>query len=233
MKLAFPKIFFFDLEGTLLKKDFSLDNGKVAPSAWTVLAKALGNDCYIEEEATKDKWNAGHYKGYLDWMSDTVRIQKKYGLSKDVFDRVISSAELHSGVVEVFREIRNRKSFICVISGGFKALIDQYHPLLKPDHVFCACEYFFDSEGKLASFNLLPTDEAGKVAFMRLVLKEHGISPRDSAFVGDGKNDVYLARETGVSIAFNAQPELRAVCDYTIDQPFGQEDFSEVLKYFD
>ena len=40
-----PKIWFFDMEGTLLQKDFALDNGKVAPSAWIVLAKLISEEC--------------------------------------------------------------------------------------------------------------------------------------------------------------------------------------------
>jgi hypothetical protein len=47
------KICFFDMEGTLLEKNLSLDNGKVAPSAWTVLAKEISEACYIEEEKQK------------------------------------------------------------------------------------------------------------------------------------------------------------------------------------
>lgn len=233
MKRSFPKIFFFDLEGTVLKKDFSLDNGKVAPSAWTVLAKELGEECYIEEERTKDKWLAGEYKGYLDWMKETVLIHQKYGLTKDTFDKVIESAELHPGVIETFDEIRKRESIICIISGGFKALCDRFHSRLKPDHAFCGCEYYFNNTGNLISFNLLPTDEIGKAIFMKLVALEHNISPKDCAFVGDGKNDVHLAKEVGFSIAFNAQPELIQAATKSIEQSPNSIDFTAVLEYFD
>lgn len=38
------------MEGTLLVKNKLLDNGKVAPSAWTALAKIIGHEFYKEEE---------------------------------------------------------------------------------------------------------------------------------------------------------------------------------------
>lgn len=233
MKRRFPKIFFFDLEGTLLKKDYSLDNGKVAPSAWTVLAKELGENCYQEEEKTKDKWLEGGYKGYLDWMSDTVRIHQKYGLKKGLFYKVINSSELHPGVAHTISMIKQRGGIVCIISGGFKALCDRLQPILKPDHVFCACEYFFDSAGNLDSFNLLPTDEKGKAIFMRLIAEEHGVPPEDCVFVGDGKNDVHLAEAVGFSIAFNAQKELIEVSDVSIKQEMNAIDFSQILSFFD
>ena len=62
-------------------------------------------------------------------------------------------------------------------------------------------------------------------------MKEHGLVPDECAFVGDGKNDVYLAKEVGTSIAFNAPKELQRVTTYVIEQPEEQEDFREVLKY--
>ena len=55
----YPKIVFMDLEGTLLQKAIHLDDGRVAPSAWTLLAERLGPDALREEEATKDRWLKG------------------------------------------------------------------------------------------------------------------------------------------------------------------------------
>src|SRR5690554_5842518 len=104
--MLIPKIWFFDMEGTILKKTHELDNGKVAPSAWTALARDLGEECYLEEEATKDKWLAGEYKGYLDWMRDTVLIHKKYGLTRGHINKIVRNAEFHRGAEELFKWLR-------------------------------------------------------------------------------------------------------------------------------
>lgn len=216
------------MEGTLLQKDFALDNGKVAPSAWTVLAKLISEECYLEEELSKDRWNAGEYNGYLDWMKDTIRIQQKHGLKKWHVDEIVKSAKLHNGAHELITSIKATNAKVVLISGGIKALADKVQRELKIDHAFSACEYFFDDCGNLDFYNLLPTDNEGKASFMQQIAKEYGVNASECAFVGDGKNDKFLARLVGLSIAFNAQKELVEVSNYSIVQPQGREDLSEI-----
>lgn len=231
-KLPLPKICFFDMEGTLLKKNHALDNGKVAPSAWTTLAQMLGEDCLRDEEETKNKWLNGGYKGYLDWMKDTVLIHKKYGLNKKLIDELVEAAELHPGAHELVRFLQKKGTITVIVSGGIKALADKVQCELMIDHSFSGCEYFFNSEGDLVFYNLLPSDNQGKVQFMQQIALEHGISPRDCLFIGDGKNDVYLAKEVGFSIAFNAQIELNEVATISINQGKDKEDLSAIIEIF-
>jgi len=225
----YPKIIFMDLEGTLLKKEYKLDNGKVAPSAWTVLAKYLGEECYIEEEKTKEKWLKGEYSGYVEWMRDTINIHKKYNLKYDVFKRVIDSVEIKKGVRKSIDEFRSNGAITAIITGGFKALADRVQRELKIDHALCGCEYFFDDRtGYIEHFNLLPSDEKGKVDFMKLLLNEYKFGKKDCVFIGDGKNDVHLAKSVGLAIALDAQKELKEVSNIIIDQGPNKEDFYDV-----
>jgi phosphoserine phosphatase len=228
---TYPSLIFFDLEGTLLQKNYQFDNGKVAPSAWTVLAASMGKECLEEEERTKERWINNKYPGYVEWMRDTIRIHKKFGLRQDLFDRVMRSVALMPGAREAFEQFRAKGAITVVISGGFKALADRVQRELKIDHALAACEYFFHQEsGEIEHFNLLPSDEKGKVQFMRLIALEHGIKEKNCVFVGDGKNDVPLAKEVGFSIAFNAQDELQNVATVTINQGQGAEDLREVAR---
>ncbi len=212
------KIFFFDMEGTLFKKDSDLDNGKVAPSAWTVLAKKISNECYLEEEQSKDRWLNNEYKSYTEWMADTIKIQLKHGMNRSHLDSILKLAEFHRGAVELLDYLKLNNIITVLISGGFKALANKAQVELKIDHSYSACEYFFDSKGNVCHFNLLPTDEEGKLIFMRHLASEYSVSLEECAFIGDGKNDVHLARACGLSIAFNAQPELKAICNFHLDQ---------------
>lgn len=230
--MTIPRIWFFDMEGTLLQKDHKLDNGKVAPSAWTGLAKMLGEECFVEEELTKDRWLNGDYKGYLDWMKDTVLIHQKYEMTSEHLQKVVDSAKFHDGVDELFDWLRSQGVITALITGGFKALADKVQRRLKIDHALSGCEYFFDDQGKIEFFNLLPSDHEGKLSFMRQVLFEHGLSPSDAVFVGDGKNDVFLAEQAGISIAFNAQKELSDMASYSIEQPKGQENLAAIKGFF-
>lgn len=226
---AYPKIVFLDMEGTLLKKEYRLDDGKVAPSAWTLLAEALGPECLEAENATKTRWIAKGYSGYLEWMRDTIEIHKRFGLTERTFTEVIQSVPFVPNVEVALRRIHAAGAVTCVVTGGFKALADRVQKRLRMHHAFAACEYFFDTgTGLIDHFNLLPADEEGKVDFMNLICREYGVDPARCAFVGDGMNDVHLARAVGFSIAFNAQPELIAVATTAVTQDTGAEDFSVV-----
>lgn len=219
------------MEGTLFKKIYKNSKGNTAPSAWTLIAEYLGKEALKEENKTKDKWNNGEFAGYVEWMENTIKIHKKYGLNKIFFDNVISKIQYYPGVKETFKEFKKAGLRMALISGGFKAQADRAQKDLKIDHAFSACEYFWDEKGNLIHWNLLPSDYEGKLDFMNLIMKEHGLKKEECAFIGDGKNDIPFAKAVGLSIAFNAAPELQKVSTHSINQPEGKEDFREVLKY--
>lgn len=211
-------ICFIDMEGTILEKNVSLDNGKVAPSAWTALAKEISEECYLEEEYTKDLWLQNKYKSYTEWMRDTIRIHIKHGMKKHHLNKIISATKFHAGADDLFNFLRNENVVTALISGGFKHLADLAQVRLYIDHAYSACEYFFDKNGNVKHFNLLPTDENGKLVFMTHLAEEYSVSLNECIFIGDGKNDVHLARKVGTSIAFNAQKELVDVSTFSVEQ---------------
>ncbi|KAA3666261.1 phosphoserine phosphatase [Pectobacterium versatile] len=221
------KICFFDMEGTLLEKNKYLDNGKVAPSAWTVLAKEISDSCYIEEEITKDLWLMGHYISYTHWMKETIEIQIKHGMKRKHLDSVLCQTKIQEGASELVNFLKSKGFLTVLISGGFKELADMTQRKLKIDHAYSACEYFFDPDGKVEHFNLLPTDEEGKLVFMKHLASEYGANLAECIFIGDGKNDVYIAKNVGTSIAFNAQPELKEVSTFIVEQ--SQPDLSAII----
>ena len=212
------KICFFDMEGTLLEKNASFDNGKVAPSAWTVLAKEISEACFVEEEKTKDLWLANKYISYTQWMKETVEIQIKHGMNKNHLQTILSQAKIQRGAVELIHSLKTQGYLTVLISGGFKELADLTQRRLKIDHAYSACEYFFNDDGSIEHFNLLPTDEEGKLVFMKHLASEYNSELENCIFIGDGKNDVFIAKNVGTSIAFNAQRELREVSTFIVDQ---------------
>ncbi|MEI9567252.1 HAD-IB family phosphatase [Enterobacter hormaechei] len=215
---GFMKICFFDMEGTLLEKNSSFDNGKVAPSAWTVLAKEISEACFVEEEKTKDLWLANKYISYTQWMKETVEIQIKHGMNKNHLQTILSQAKIQRGAVELIHSLKTQGYLTVLISGGFKELADLTQRRLKIDHAYSACEYFFNDDGSIEHFNLLPTDEEGKLVFMKHLASEYNSELENCIFIGDGKNDVFIAKNVGTSIAFNAQRELREVSTFIVDQ---------------
>jgi phosphoserine phosphatase len=223
-------IFFVDMEGTLFRKSPVAVSGKVSPSAWGTIAKLLGEDAFQEAEEGKAKWNRGEFAGYVEWMEYAVRSYKTHQLRKDTFDKVLSTIEYHPGVFEVFQQIR-AKYRTALISGGLKAQADRAQRDLKIDHAFSACELFWDADGFIDHWNLLPCDYEGKADFMQLIMKEHKAKAEDCVFIGDGFNDITLAKAVGTSIAFNGHPELQKATTHSVNQPEGQEDFRAILTH--
>ena len=66
---------------------------------------------------------------------------------------------------------------------------------------------------------------------MQMLIEEYGYSKKECAFIGDGDNDVELAKAVGISIAFNASEKLRACSKYSVVQKEGHEDLRAILKY--
>jgi phosphoserine phosphatase len=79
-------------------------------------------------------------------------------------------------------------------------------------------KFFLTKKEMVEHFNLLPTDEIGKLVFMSHLADEYGVNLQDCIFVGDGKNDVHLAKKVGTSIAFNAQKELIDASTFSVKQ---------------
>ncbi len=225
------KMIFLDMEGTIFQKVVKSTHG-IAPSSWTYIADELGPDAKVQEELTKEIWNRGGYKSYSQWMDATVRIHKMFGLEKKTFDEAMN-VNYWPGVKETFDFFKEKGYKTALISGGFKAQADKAQSDLMIDYSLAGCEYFWNEDGKLRHWNLNNADYEGKVNFMKEHLKSECISPNQCAFIGDGPNDVLLAREVGVSISFNGVKELNDASNYVIKQKSGEEDFREVIKVFD
>ncbi len=225
------KLVFFDMEGTVFCPSVLASETKVAPSAWFTIAQRLGTAALEEERATQERWNSGRYSGYIEWMEDTVRIHAKYGLTRELFTGVLDSIHFVAGAREVFRTLHDAGVHTAIVSGGFKYQADRAAKEFGIKHVFAGCEYYWDAAGRLVHWNLLPADYKGKVDFMHSLSADYAYERTQLAFVGDGKNDVLLAREVGTSIAFNGPEELRQCCTRAVIQGTGSENLSEILPY--
>ncbi|MBD3259778.1 HAD-IB family phosphatase [Candidatus Woesearchaeota archaeon] len=225
------KLIFFDMDGVITETGV-IEKGKhTAASTWTVIAKHLGKEAFKEEEETKAKWNEGFYNNYLEWMEDTIRIHQKYNLDMEYFYKIMHSVPYMEGAIETLKELIKRGYRLAIMSGSFKNLANEIQRESGIHHVFAACEYFFDEDThKLVSWNLLPTDYIGKIDFMRLLMREYRLKEEECAFIGDGVNDIPLAKQVGLSIAFNGREELQKACTHAINQK--RKDLRAILKFF-
>jgi phosphoserine phosphatase len=230
-KIVVPKLLFSDMEGTIFRKAIKNSKFGIAPSAWTLMAEHLGPECLKEENKIKERLSKERYPT-VEWVPDSIKLLQKYGLTKDIFDSLLSLVDYHPGVFETFKILRKCGVKTALISGGFKAQADKAQTALKIDHSFAACEIFWDAQGKIDHWNCLPADYEGKLDFMKLVIRDYGFKPEECAFVGDGVNDAILARVVGIPIAFNAHAAMQeASKPNIINQSEGQEDFRAILPY--
>ena len=62
-------------------------------------------------------------------------------------------------------------------------------------------------------------DRAAKAELATQWAAELGVAPQDVMMVGDGANDIDLARVAGLSVAYRAKPALREVADTQLSIP--------------
>lgn len=211
------KLLVLDIEGTLFQTHIRLPGTTINSTIWQGIAHRLGEGAIAEEVATHGKWSRGEYRNYLEWMKDTILIHKKYGLTKSIFNEVIESAQYCHGVEKTLRNLDRNLFEPVLISGGFRELAKRAQQDLDIIHAFAACEYFFGADDLLTSFNLLPCDFNGKIDFIQLMLREYGLGQEDWVFVGDGANDVPIAKVAPLSIGFQAHSHLKEVVTFSID----------------
>ena len=226
--MANPKILFLDMEGTLFEKQrVAYPDGSVHNTLWARLMAELGTEALQADIDSFKKWESGFYKNYMDWSRHCVEILKRFGLSKAQFYETIHSVQFSDGVRVVMGTVNDLGIITVLISGGFIEQARKAQMELRLTHTHAAVELFWDDAGKIEHWNLYPSDFEGKVDFMKLMIREYGVSPADCWFVGDGANDSALAKEVGKSFAYQGHEKLVAAASHSI------ESFSELSQFFE
>lgn len=223
------QLLFVDMEGTVFtKQQITFRPGELNHehhSLWPRLMRELGAFALADNEKTVIKWDAGEYRSYLDWIDDCLDIYKKHGLTKSMFDEALDSIPYNPGVEETFKSLHQQGIKTAIVSGGFIEQARRAQQDLKITHAYASADLFWSSDGALEHWNIFPSDFQGKVEFMHLLMKEYQLSKEACAFIGDGKNDVFIAQEVGKSFAYRAHPELCAVATHSVNE------FTEILQW--
>lgn len=228
--MDYPEIVVFDMEGTLFKKIFEDEDGHRATSAWTLIAEHLGGEAQKREEESKQKWENGEYASYIEWVEEIVTVHQEHNLEKDYFDSLIQSVPYRNGITQLFTELHEHDVITAIITGGFKSQAKRIQKDHGVNHAYAACEYYWDENGKMNGYNLLPSDGTGKQEFTEKLLEIYDVSKDDVAFVGDGENDVHAAKFVdGPTISINGHSELQKIADSNLNAEDGQ-DLTTVLS---
>lgn len=201
-----------DVEGTIFKATFKLHGVDYKSTLWQPIARELGDAAMDEENIMAQKYEQGGYNTYLDWVKATIDMHKRYSLKKDVFDRLVDSAEYNTGVEEFFDNLNRNEWIPVLISGGFQNLIRRAENELDIEYGFGACEYYFDDRGYLVSHNIQPCDFEGKIKFLDTLLADMKMNKKtDWVFVGDGKNDVPIAKVAPKAFGINPHDDMKKI----------------------
>ena len=223
-----------DIEGTIFQAKYKIQGTDYASSMWQPIAHALGSKAENDEFETHLKWKNKEYENYIDWVKATVAIHKKYKLRKETFQRLIDEAEYMPGVVEFFKKLDREKFIPVFITGGFMELARRAKNELKVDSadIYAACNYIFDAYGNLVDVDIKSSDFDDKITCVKEKLDFYGLSiDEDWIFIGDGKNDVYIAEMAPYSFGINAHKELKKVVAQPIDN--FMEAFEDINAFYD
>ena len=164
-------------------------------------------------------------RGEVDFATSLrSRVQALRGVPLDAFERVRARVEPTPGASELIAAIHARGGRAAVVSGGFHEVLDAVAPPLGVD--VWRANRLASADGALTGLvDGEIVDAAAKAASLREWAASYGVSPRRTIAIGDGANDLQMMAASGLGLAFNAKPAVRAQADLVI----GAVDLREVI----
>lgn len=164
------------------------------------------------------------------------RVALLKGLDRGVIAKVIEGAiTLTPGGGALVRTMRRHGAHTALVSGGFTAFTRVMSKVIgfDEDH---ANELALDANGCFTGGLVEPVLGAeAKLATLRRLRAEFGLTIAQTMAVGDGANDLPMLQEAGLGVAFHGKPTVAAAADARIDhadltallyaQGFAREDF--------
>ena len=156
-------------------------------------------------------------RGEIDFSQSLAeRVGLLAGLSANVFDQVRYEISLSKGAQEMINTLHAHGHKVAVVSGGFENVI---RPILVKVEVddFRANQLEVEN-GVLTGKTIGPViDRAAKANYLRELSELLAIPLSHTVAVGDGANDLGMMEISGLSVAFNAKPIVKAAALSAID----------------
>jgi phosphoserine phosphatase len=205
------KLVVFDVDGTLTKHS----------SIWWRIHELFGTT--VEGKMYYDQYFAGEIS-YDQWADYDAALWKDKPV--EIVMETVRAAKLVPGAVETISILKENSIETAILSGGLDIMADDIGRRLSIDYVLT---------NKLHQRNGLLTGTVdnlvawgGKAKEISKINDYFGVTLEDTAFVGDGRNDVSVFNVVGLSIAFN--PEDQEVAD-AADVVIQEDDLRSILPH--
>ncbi len=213
------KLICFDVDGTLI------DN---VASAWQVFHDHFRTDPEVRKKAMELFYSKRMV--YEDWARHDVDLWKRAGKTKGDFLEAMrgSGMALMPGALEALRSLKAHYP-LAIISGSLSIVLEwllpEYENIFSYIHI---SRLNFHKDGSIESIDPTCYDGEGKALALRMLARSIGCDLKECVFIGDNQNDLHVAQEAGLSIAFNAKSEeLRRISKIQIDK----KDMTAILPF--
>ncbi|MHA1577859.1 MAG: HAD family hydrolase [Candidatus Thorarchaeota archaeon] len=204
----------FDVDGTLTQHN----------SSWARLHEVFG----VVEEGQKHyaQYFAGEIS-YQEWADLDAGLWAGKPVSK--IQEIAENIKLVSGARETVQALKDRGINVAILSGGIDLLANKIAQLVGIDYALV---------NKLHHENGLITGKVEvlvgyecKAIEIREIVEHYETPFSETAFVGDGRNDISVFGVVGLAIAFNPEhEEVANAADITIRDPDLREILSHILS---
>ena len=146
------------------------------------------------------------------------RVALLKGLHRSVIAKVIENAvTLTPGARTLIRTMRRHGAHTALVSGGFTDFTNAIADAIGFDAHY-ANQLEIDANGFFTGEVANPVFGGdAKLATLRRLRIEHGLTIAQTLAVGDGANDLPMLREAGLGVAFHGKPAVAAGADARID----------------
>ncbi|MHA2601986.1 MAG: HAD family hydrolase [Candidatus Thorarchaeota archaeon SMTZ1-83] len=180
----------FDVDGTLTSHS----------SIWWRLHEHFGTE--VEGKRFYDQYFAGEIT-YNQWADLDASLWK--GQSVEEVMNVVKATKLVPGATETVARLKDAGIKVAILSGGLDVLAEDVARRTGVDYVLT--NRLLHSDGKLTGKVETRVGWGEKVQEIRSICNHFNVSLKETAFVGDGRNDLSVFDDVGLSIAFRPEDD--------------------------
>ncbi|MFX1481728.1 MAG: HAD family hydrolase [Promethearchaeota archaeon] len=194
MRKLVIRLVVFDVDGTLTQHS----------SIWWRIHELFGTT--KEGKQYYDQYFAGTIN-YDQWADYDAALWKDRPLAKVL--EVVHNARLANGAKETIQVLKDHDINLAILSGGLDIMAESIAQRVGIDFVLTNKLHHRDGVLTGTVENLVAWGEKSRE--IPKIANHFGLSLEETAFIGDGRNDVSVFSIVGLSIAFN--PEHQEVAD--------------------